>query len=243
MTEKQLAGMSAALKRWLNTREFGQICVRASGNAAERECRHAAERLGFVWLKFWVNHEEDAEGQVGAGPAQAKDHCLYSMCRPGQRPIRHRAIGDATWKRLCEEVGWELQTHLERTDEVVEGLRTGRRTKRLTPEAAAARLAELGWTGLHAWQGSGWTGDTGWNAWARPVDADECWGGKRLGGFDTRWQALAALVGFVEATAGGHSAEPHTRPTPTGGPVGRSLRVLVGSAAAQGAVPREGRLF
>jgi hypothetical protein len=120
LTAKQRRGMVAALGRWLNTRQLGEICARASGNAAERECRHAAERLGFHWLKFGVNEQEREER-----PLRFADHCLYSMCNPGQRPLRHRALSETTWRNFGREVGWILLPYLERTDRVLEQLKLG----------------------------------------------------------------------------------------------------------------------
>lgn len=117
---KQRRGMLAALAGWLNTRELGEICVRGSGNAAERECRHAAERLGFHWLKLGVNEQETEEVEL-----RYADHCLYAMCWPGQRPPRHRALSEETWLALCRQVGY-LQPHLDRTAKVVADVKSGK---------------------------------------------------------------------------------------------------------------------
>ena len=116
VSEKQRAGMDAALLRWLNTRQLAEICNRASGNAAERECRHAAERLGFRWLKFGVDHEE---GEDRAD--RFADHMLYSMVCPGWRPMPHRAISAATWTRLCREAGCVEERYLRQTERVLAG--------------------------------------------------------------------------------------------------------------------------
>ncbi|HUW13419.1 MAG TPA: hypothetical protein VM537_27095 [Anaerolineae bacterium] len=121
MSEKQRAGMDAALLRWLNTRQLAEICNRASGNAAERECRHAAERLGFRWLKFGVDHEE---GEDRAD--RFADHMLYAMVSPGQRPLPHRAMSEATWTRLCREAGCVGRGRLERTERVLAEMGQGR---------------------------------------------------------------------------------------------------------------------
>ena len=121
VSEKQRAGMDAALLRWLNTRQLAEICNRASGNAAERECRHAAERLGFRWLKFGVDHEE---GEDRAD--RFADHMLYAMVSPGQRPLPHRAMSEATWTRLCREAGCVGRGRLERTERVLAEMGQGR---------------------------------------------------------------------------------------------------------------------
>ena len=117
VSEKQRAGMDAALSGWLNTRQLAQICNRASGNAAERECRHAAERLGFRWLKFGVDHEE---AEVRAD--RFADHMLYSMLCPGARPIRHPAMCEETWRRVCTDAGCVGRDYLGRTERVLAGM-------------------------------------------------------------------------------------------------------------------------
>jgi len=116
VSTKQAAGMEAALGRWLNTRQLAEICVRANGNAAEREARHAAERLGFRWLSFDVNHAEKEDRAEGKG-----DHKLYSLVWPGQRPRPHKAMSAATWTRLCREAGCVERGRLERTERVLAG--------------------------------------------------------------------------------------------------------------------------
>jgi len=114
VTEKQLAGMQAALREWRNTRQLAAICGRASGNAAER--------LGFVWLKFGVDHDETEERDL-----RFADHCLYAMAYPRQKPPTHKAMTPTTWARLCIETGWKqtVKPHLDRTSAVVEQKKLG----------------------------------------------------------------------------------------------------------------------
>jgi len=141
VTAKQRRGMVAALGGWLNTRELAEICVRGSGNAAERECRHAADRLGFCWLKIGVNEQETEEIEL-----RYADHYLYAMCWPGQRPPRHRALSQETWRKFCQQVGWILQPHLERTERVIEDLRTSQGahpTGSSTPQLFDSSLLEV----------------------------------------------------------------------------------------------------
>ena len=121
VSAKQAAGMELALLHWLNTRQLAQVYNRASGNAAERECRHAAERLGFRWLKFGVDHEETDDRAD-----RFADHMLYAMVSPGQRPHPHRAMSAATWTRLCGEAGCVGRDCLKRTERVLAEMGQGR---------------------------------------------------------------------------------------------------------------------
>jgi len=112
-------GMELAFRHWVSAGQLAHdtACARISGNGAERDCRNAAERLGFRWLGFGVNADATEDRA-----RHYEHHKLYCMVRPGERPPPHRAMSAATWTRLCGETGCVGRDYLERTERVLAGM-------------------------------------------------------------------------------------------------------------------------